>query len=77
MYIDGPFFHTSIGLFIYKALFLKSYLCTQIFHVGPKLAEQIIALMEKGQMGIHKGQHLEGKKKRRYLKKAQRLSDIA
>lgn len=36
----------------------RDYLCSKIFHVGPKLTEQVIPLMEEGQMCVHEGQHL-------------------
>lgn len=37
------------------------YLSSQIIHVGSKLTEKVIALMEEGQVGIHEGQHLAGR----------------
>lgn len=38
----------------------RGYLRSKIFHVGPELTEQVIALVEEGQMCIHEGQHLRG-----------------
>lgn len=39
------------------------YLSSKVFHVGSKFTEKVVALMEKGQVGIHEGQHLAGRKR--------------
>lgn len=41
----------------------QGYLSSQLFHEGLQLTEQVVALMEERQVGVHKGQHLEWRKK--------------
>ena len=43
-----------------------SYLPSQLLHQGLQFAEEVIALMEEGQVGVHEGQHLQGKNQCQY-----------
>ena len=40
------------------------YLSSKVLHVGAKLTEEVIALVEEGQVGVHEGQHLERKREK-------------
>ena len=44
---------------------MRLYLSPQLFHQGLQLTEQVVALMEERQVGVHKGQHLERRVKTR------------
>lgn len=36
-----------------------SYLCSQFFHVGVNLVQDVKALLEQSVLGAHEGQHLQ------------------
>ena len=42
-----------------------SYLPSQLLHQGLQFAEEVIALMEEGQVGVHERQHLQEQEKNR------------
>lgn len=39
--------------------FLSSYLCSQFFHIGVNLIQDVEALLEQSVLGAHEGQHLQ------------------
>lgn len=38
-----------------------THLPPQLLHKRLQLAEQVVALMEEGQLGVHEGEHLKGR----------------